>query len=221
MTERNGCTGSNLSMIKSGTLCSSDTKGLLKRAHIKARTISPIGKETDRRWEQGEDPSMVDSEIFIYSKRKKRMVVDESEGRGWTALGFNRLKENRDSAKQLFQTLLRAYQFAPGPLLRFGTLLRHSQAEKPVVRKRPRISDDRWAGLLFFQRFASRKPPVNRTLATKPAAERSIPIEQAKPSQELRKKAGSIWTKSPYSESCSNVCRPTVLLDGIIITNSL
>jgi hypothetical protein len=47
------------------------------------RMRDAIGKETDRRWEQGEDPSMLDSDIYVYEKRAKLVVVDVSERKRW------------------------------------------------------------------------------------------------------------------------------------------
>jgi hypothetical protein len=46
-----------------GTVCIGTTAGLLRRTSILAGEIIPIGKETDRRWEQGEDPSLVDFKL--------------------------------------------------------------------------------------------------------------------------------------------------------------
>jgi hypothetical protein len=53
--------------------------------------LVPVGKETDRRWEQGDDPSMIDSDIFIYEKRTKLVIADPSERKRWSAIGVRRL----------------------------------------------------------------------------------------------------------------------------------
>jgi len=63
----------------------------LQRARIKAGKLVPVGKETDRRWEQGEDPSMIDSDIFIYEKRTKLVIADSSERKKFAAIGWRRL----------------------------------------------------------------------------------------------------------------------------------
>ena len=44
-----------------------------------------------RRWEQGEDPSMLDSDIFIYEKRTKIVIADPSERKKFAAIGLRRL----------------------------------------------------------------------------------------------------------------------------------
>lgn len=43
------------SLSPDGTTCKADTRGLLGRAHIIAGRLRRIGKETDRRWEEGDD----------------------------------------------------------------------------------------------------------------------------------------------------------------------
>lgn len=56
-----------------------------------AGKLDPVGKETDRRWEQGEDPRMIDSDIFIYEKRTKLVIADPSERKKFAAIGWRRL----------------------------------------------------------------------------------------------------------------------------------
>jgi hypothetical protein len=79
------------SLGSDGTTCGSETQGLLRRAAIVAGRLIPIGKETDRRWEQGEDPSMIDSDTYFYEKRKKLEIADPSERKKWSAIGLRRL----------------------------------------------------------------------------------------------------------------------------------
>jgi hypothetical protein len=79
------------SLAPDGTPCLGTTRGLLQRATISAGKIVPVGKETDRRWEQGEDPSMVDSDICIYEKRTKLVVAEVSERKKLASIGLRRL----------------------------------------------------------------------------------------------------------------------------------
>jgi hypothetical protein len=79
------------SLAPDGTLCMGTSRGLLQRATITARRIVPVGKETDRRWEQGEDPSMIDSDVFVYEKRTKLVIADLPERKRWSAIGVRRL----------------------------------------------------------------------------------------------------------------------------------
>jgi len=84
------------SLAPDGTPCTATTRGLLQRARIKAGKLVPVGKETDRRWEQGEDPSMIDSDIFVYEKRTKLVIADPSERKKFAAIGWRRLaKESK------------------------------------------------------------------------------------------------------------------------------
>ena len=53
-----------------GTPCDSLTRGLLRRNHIVAARHRYIGKETSRRWEQGDDMSMVNFTSAEYSDGK-------------------------------------------------------------------------------------------------------------------------------------------------------
>lgn len=79
------------SLAPDGTPCTGTTRGLLQRARITAGKLVPVGKETDRRWEQGEDPSMIDSDIYIYEKRTKLVIADPSERETFAAIGLRRL----------------------------------------------------------------------------------------------------------------------------------
>jgi len=79
------------SLAPDGTVCTGTTHGLLQRATINAKKIVPVGKETDRHWEQGEDPSMVDSGIYVFEKKTKLVVAEASERKRLAAIGLRRL----------------------------------------------------------------------------------------------------------------------------------
>jgi len=79
------------SLAPDGTPCTGATHGLLLRAKIIAGKLIPVGKETDRHWEQGEDPSMLDSQVYVYEKQRKTVVADASERKSWSAIGVRRL----------------------------------------------------------------------------------------------------------------------------------
>jgi hypothetical protein len=61
-----------------GIPCHSQTNGLLQRSEIVVERIRYIGKETSRRWEQGDDPSLVDFRCTEYTPDK---VVADPEVR--------------------------------------------------------------------------------------------------------------------------------------------
>jgi hypothetical protein len=71
------------SLDPDGKLCTSDTRGLLKRAHITAGNIRYIDKETSSMWAQGDDLSVVKENdetgfrVIEYGKRR-RVVIPQS-----------------------------------------------------------------------------------------------------------------------------------------------
>jgi hypothetical protein len=79
------------SLAPDGTPCTGATQGLLLRSNIIAGKLIPVGKETDRRWEQGEDPSMLDSQVYVYEKKRRTVVADALERKTWSAIGVRRL----------------------------------------------------------------------------------------------------------------------------------
>jgi hypothetical protein len=75
------------SLAPDGTRCTGKTQGLLRRTTILARQLIPVGKETDRRWEQGEDVSMLDFEVERYQQKGKMVVADLSDRKRWQQTG--------------------------------------------------------------------------------------------------------------------------------------
>jgi len=69
--------------------CDSLTRGLLRRSHIIANYHRYIGKETSRRWEQGDDISMVDFRCAEYSDGK--MVAVEDIRKQITEIGIRKV----------------------------------------------------------------------------------------------------------------------------------
>jgi hypothetical protein len=64
------------SLAPDGAPCSAKTSGLLQRASVTAIKQRYVGKETDRRWEQGEDLSLVRFTPVEYSSLGKVVVAD-------------------------------------------------------------------------------------------------------------------------------------------------
>ena len=65
------------SLAPDDTNCGSDTEGLLKRTPVRADRFRYIGKETNRRWEQGEDISMLDTSVLEYRPRETAKLVTD------------------------------------------------------------------------------------------------------------------------------------------------
>ena len=55
--------------------CAAGTSGLLQRAHIIAGEFRYMGKETDRKWEEGDDISVLEFKTTEYGRAKK-VVAD-------------------------------------------------------------------------------------------------------------------------------------------------
>jgi hypothetical protein len=80
-----------------GMPCESLTRGLLRRSHIIANRHRYIGKETSRRWEQGDDISMVDFRCAEYVEGKmiasdkiRKRIVEMGIRRAARIAGINR-----------------------------------------------------------------------------------------------------------------------------------
>lgn len=68
------------SLAPDGSSCIIDTCGLLRRTPVTADPhFHLIGKETDRRWEQGEDISMLDSKVVEYRPNETARLVMDSD----------------------------------------------------------------------------------------------------------------------------------------------
>ena len=67
------------SLGSDGKPCECDTRGLSQRAHIVAKWPPVyIGKESDRHWEEGEDPSLLEFKAIQY-RRKGNAVADDEQ----------------------------------------------------------------------------------------------------------------------------------------------
>lgn len=65
------------SLAPDGNACTKQTRGLLRRTPVTAGAFHFIGKETDRRWERGEDISLLDSRAVEYTPNETgRLLVD-------------------------------------------------------------------------------------------------------------------------------------------------
>jgi len=65
------------SLAPDGTPCGADTNGLLKRAHVIAGEIRYVGKETDRKWEEGGEISVLEFAATEYGRKGKVVATDE------------------------------------------------------------------------------------------------------------------------------------------------
>jgi hypothetical protein len=105
------------SLAPDQTPCDAATRGLLQRARITVGKLVPVGKETDRRWEQGEDPSIIDYDIYIFEKRSKLVIADASERKKWSDVGLRRLMKESKLAQAPVSNALKGKPVRPRTLL--------------------------------------------------------------------------------------------------------
>jgi hypothetical protein len=77
------------SLSPDGEPCGAETKGLLKRAHVIADEIRYVGKETDRKWEEGDEISLLEFAATEYG-RKGKVVASEEVKAAIQEIGINR-----------------------------------------------------------------------------------------------------------------------------------
>jgi hypothetical protein len=76
------------------------------RAKIVARHLVPVGKETDRHWEQGEDPSMLDPKLQVYGRTGRLVVLDEDERNELRKIGVRRLMRATKLTQKVIYSIL-------------------------------------------------------------------------------------------------------------------
>ena len=95
------------SLAPDGTPCTADTKGLLKRAYIVAGEIRFVGKETDRKWEEGEEIRVLEFAATEYG-RKDKVVASEDVKATISSIGINRCaRESGFDRKNFVRKLVR------------------------------------------------------------------------------------------------------------------
>jgi hypothetical protein len=94
------------SLAPDGTACEPDTSGLLQRAHIIAGEFRYIGKEADRKWEEGDDISVLEFKSTEYGRAKK-VVADTSLGEEIRAIGIRKTMELTKMSQHTIEKLVR------------------------------------------------------------------------------------------------------------------
>ena len=95
------------SLAPDGTLCKGDTRGLLRRAHIVAGELRYIGKETDPKWEEGDDISVLEFKTTEYG-RSKKVVASEEVRKDIQRIGINKCaRESGFDRKNFIRKLIR------------------------------------------------------------------------------------------------------------------
>lgn len=90
-----------------GNPCQADTRGLLKRASVVAGEIRYVGKETDRKWEEGDEISLLEFAATEYG-RKGRVVASAEVKAAIQNIGINKCaRESGFDRKNFIRKLLR------------------------------------------------------------------------------------------------------------------
>jgi hypothetical protein len=95
------------SLAPDNTACRPDTRGLLKRAHVIAGEIRYVGKETDRKWEKGDEISVLEFAATEYG-RKGKVVANEDVKTKISSIGINKCaRESGFDRKNFIRKLVR------------------------------------------------------------------------------------------------------------------
>jgi hypothetical protein len=95
------------SLAPDGMPCESDTSGLLQRAHIIAGEFRYIGKEADRKWEEGEDISVLEFKTTEYGRARK-IIAEASLGDEIRAIGVRKTMKLTKMSQHTIEKLLRS-----------------------------------------------------------------------------------------------------------------
>jgi hypothetical protein len=95
------------SLAPDGRPCEADTTGLLQRAHVIAGKFRYVGKESDRKWEEGDDISVLEFKTTEYG-RPRRVVASEEVKSDIQRIGINKCaRESRFDRKNFVRKLVR------------------------------------------------------------------------------------------------------------------
>jgi len=94
------------SLAPNGTPCEANTRGLLQRAHIVAGEFRYVGKETDRKWEEGDDPSLWEFKTTEYG-RARRVVASEEVKSDIIKIGIKKCARESGFTRIFIRKLLR------------------------------------------------------------------------------------------------------------------
>jgi len=94
------------SLAPDGTPCQATTSGLLQRAHVIAGEFRYVGKETDRKWEEGDDISVLEFKTPEYGRGKK-IVADASVADEIRAIGIRKTMDLTKSSQHTIEKLIR------------------------------------------------------------------------------------------------------------------
>ena len=115
------------SLAPDGTHCTADTRGLPRRAHVLAGEVRYIGKETDRKWEEGGEISVLEFAATEYG-RKGKVVASEEVKTAIHNIGINRCaRESGFDRKNFIRKLMRGIPVKRNSYNEFVSWLRETK----------------------------------------------------------------------------------------------
>jgi hypothetical protein len=95
------------SLAPNGSSCTAETKGLLGRSHVIAGEVRYVGKETDRKWEEADEISVLEFAATEYG-RKGKVVASEDVKAKISSIGINKCaRESGFDRKNFIRKLIR------------------------------------------------------------------------------------------------------------------
>ena len=94
-------------MAPDGSPCKADTRGLLARAQVIVGEFRYVGKETDRKWEEGDDISVLEFNTTEYGRSTKVIASQEIKDK-ILEIGINKCaRESGFDRKNFIRKLIR------------------------------------------------------------------------------------------------------------------
>lgn len=119
------------SLAPDGTACTADTSGLLQRAHVMAGEIRYVGKETDRKWEEGDEISILEFAATEYG-RKGKVIAKEDVKASIQKIGINKCaRESGFDRKNFIRKLVRGMPVKRNSYNEFVLWVRGTQSHAP------------------------------------------------------------------------------------------
>ena len=94
------------SLAPDGSPCEASTSGLLKRAHIIAGEFRYVDKETDPKWEAGDDISVLEFKMHEFG-RSQKVVADTSIADEIRAIGMRKTMDLTKMSQHTIEKLIR------------------------------------------------------------------------------------------------------------------
>jgi len=121
------------SLAPDGGPCEAGTSGLLRRAHITVGEFRYVGKETDRKWEESDDLTVLEFKATEFG-RSKKVVASEEVKSDIKRIGINKCaRESGFDRKNFVRKLVRGIPVKRKSYNTFLSWLKHYKKAKSTV----------------------------------------------------------------------------------------